>query len=129
MTKSKKKETFDGSDVCVCLHTALRKSCDSHITSAAYNLIHMIRVEPEKFNAWRIYGDIVAQLMSKGEKPLPAAKKAIELTDDAFYKEVEKARPAEGRPPEGSTAALHALLCTLRCFDANDWAGFVSYLE
>lgn len=128
MTKSKK-EPLEGFDVCMYLHTALRKSCDSSITSAAYNLIHMIDFQPRKFDPWWAYGNIVARLIQNKKKPLEAAKAAVELLDREFCDVRNKARDAGEGFPDGCMQAMHALKCTLECFDANDWAGFVSYLE
>ena len=59
---------IDKNDVCIAMHTALRKYCDSDITSAIYNLIHLIHdMKPRKLNAWLILGELVADRLNSQE--------------------------------------------------------------
>ena len=124
---------LDGNDVCVCLHTALRKYCDSKITSAAYNLIQMIcnmkKLKP-KANAWTMLGDRIAEMINEGKAPLSATKIAIRQLDKMFSERVTRPRHRKGkRPPGDSLTVLHALQCTLLCFEDDDLEGFVALLE
>ncbi len=83
-----KKNDIEGIDACVCMHTALRKCCDSKITSAAYNLIHIIDIRPEKFDAWRILGNLVAEGMNRSDvnwSGSVALASAVEKLLDEFH--------------------------------------------
>lgn len=124
------KEKIEGQDACVMMHTALRKCCDSKITTAAYNLIHIIDVEPASLNAWRILGDLVAEDVNKGMRGRAALERAAEKLDRVFHDEYARARDGDGaRPPENAKSTMWALLSTLRCFDENDLEGMAAYLD
>ena len=124
---------LEGTDVCICLHTALRKYCDSKITSAAYNLIHLIcntKLKP-KHCPWHLFGDMVAEIMSAGQRPLMAVKHSIHHLDDQYFKRVIEPRRKKGKSayPKDARTWLHALQCTLECFDEHDLGAFVALLE
>jgi hypothetical protein len=116
----KPKLALDGPDVCACMHTALRKCCDSPITSAAYNLIYLIDL-PE-FDPWQFYGGLVAELLGAGEKPVEAAVGAARTLEDKYMSFV---REKGGNPRR---QALLALSCTFECFNEKDWEGFAAFL-
>lgn len=115
---------LDGSDVCVAIHSALRKVCDSKITSAAYNLIHLIETPPhlEKLNPWTLLGKSVADHLADGTDPAQALRLAVVDLRGAYY---EASRHAD----RGNTEAqLHALTCTFLCFTDDDYACAAAYL-
>jgi hypothetical protein len=125
---------WDGSDVCVAVHTAMRKLCDSKITSAAYNLIHLICAAKlkAKHSPWRLFGAVLAEHLNHDPKVDAAniAKRAANSLDDLYYERIAEPRRKEGKDayPEGTRNWLHALQCTLQCFDEDDWAAAVAYL-
>lgn len=123
-------EPLNGADACIIMHTALRKCCDSKITSAAYHLIQLINIEPPEQNAWRILGNMVAKMINMGLEPLVALRRAVRHLNDEFCREVVK--PAnQGGPKEveNARATMHALQCTLECFDETDLQGMAGYLD
>lgn len=134
----KKIEDIRGNDVCMCLHTALRKCCDSRITTAAYNLVHLICDSqlPEEYDPWRLYGELVAIELNKPHRVVARSKADIQSCaitaakrlDDTFMGRRAAAREAGVTIPSRCTTSLHALVSTLECFDAKDWKGFVGYL-
>lgn len=123
---------FEGTDVCMCMHTALRKYCDSNITSAAYNLIHLIcdsSVKP-KHSPWRLLGRLTANRLNASVAPIPAVMAAVDNLDDAYFDHVVTPRRKKGKGwPKGARQWLYALQCTLQCFDESDWEGLVALLE
>jgi hypothetical protein len=128
MTKSKKNPPLDGTDACQLMHTALRKACDSKITSAASNLIHIIHITPEKWNPWRMLGALVAKELNAGKKPAAALEHAIAKLDDTYMDQVVADRDKE-KIPDGACSTMYALKCTLECFSKDDVKGMASYLE
>jgi hypothetical protein len=128
MTKPKENPPLEGNDACVLMHTALRKACDSKITSAAYNLIHTIHIEPEKWDPWRMLGALVAKELNAGKKPVPALESAIARLDNVFMDQVVAYRDKE-MVPDDARSMMYALKCTLECFAASDVRGMASYLE
>jgi len=128
-------EKWEGSDVCVAIHTAMRKLCDSKITSAAYNLIHLICQAnlKAKYSPWRLYGDLLAEHLNKNPEVDIAniAMRAANSLDDKYYERIVVPRREKGKEsyPDGVRNWLHALQCTLQCFNEGDWAATVAYLE
>jgi len=137
-------ENIEGNDACVMMHTALRKCCDSKITSAAYNVIHLLcemDFKPYKFHPWRVYGALVAERMAS--PPLkPGLAKGLKLDcgasilkraatdlDDRFHAVLREAKEKRETVPDNCRSALHALTCVLACFDDKDWCGMAAYLE
>jgi hypothetical protein len=125
----KKKVELDGSDACVLMHTALRKLCDSKITSAVYNLVHLIcDYEPEHFSPWRLLGELVAFNMRRGASPEDALRAAHRVLGDAMNERIVKRREAGEEPASEVRQALSALEYTMACFSDEDWAGMAGYL-
>lgn len=91
---AKKKQLMTGSDACVCMHTALRKLCDSRITSAAYNFIHILCDMDElgDLNPWLVLGEFVAEEINKGRKPYVALTMAAGYLDRKFSEKINIAR-------------------------------------
>lgn len=123
----------DGAEACVRMHTALRKICDSKITSAAYNLVHLIADrQPAEVNGWRIFGNLVAGNLERNLDPPAAVRAALGALDGAYEEAVGRWRaPEKGASRvEGDHArvALLALRCTFQCFDDADLHGVAGYL-
>lgn len=143
MSKTEEVEV-QGNDACVMMHTALRKCCDSKITSAAYNVIHLLcemDFKPHKFSPWRMYGTLVAERL-KAPPSNPGLPKGLKLTrgasickravadlDDRFVAVLREAKEKREVIPDNCRSALYALLCVLECFDDKDWIGMAAYLE
>jgi hypothetical protein len=128
--KANKKHTLEADDACGLMHTALRKCCDSKITSAAYHLIQMIHVRPEIWDPWILLGKIVAKRINEsGNKPLEALKVAAGHLNEAWLDICDKERTAGREPPSGARNALYALTCILELFSEEDLVGMSSYLE
>ncbi len=129
--KTEATEKLTGADACVCMHTALRKCCDSKITSAAYNLIHMINFKPDKFDPWRFFGGLVAERVNHGEKPASAVQAAIDELSDRFLDQLDskenRALP-RAELPDGALNALYALRCIFQCFSKGDITAVAAYL-
>ncbi len=102
-----KKLNIDRDVLGECLHTALRKLCDSPATSAAWNLIYLAD------DAWKHYLDLAA----KNLKGMTA--------DDAWHGLRKAAEEMEYHGKHGYAA----LYCIFKCFDENDWEGFSGYLS
>lgn len=97
--------TFEKSDFAMCLHTALRKCCDSHATSVAYHIIEGMDNEE-----WSAFTDIVFENWEKG-----ASIKGTCL-NTGLFSSTWKFKPL-----------TMALLCVFKLFDTTDWTGFVYY--
>ncbi len=138
MTKKKKREPLEGNDACIAMHTALRKCCDSPITSAAYNLVHLVcgmDFGSDEQDPWRIYGRLVADSINgvyeRKEKllnPYIPCKLNIEKLEDAFHELQVRLRKNDARLPDNAREALYALTGVFKCFDTEDWQGMASYL-
>jgi hypothetical protein len=131
-----KKPKMTGADACVAMHTALRKCCDSPITSVAYNLIHMIgdaEIKPRSLDPWLMLGEMMAEQLAKG--PGHSVEIVIEFAGKEEllrrWAATNDARRKAGRPdaPTRASNALHALVCTLRCFSRADIEGMTTYLD
>lgn len=104
---------------CEALHTALRKCCDSPITSVAWNVIHMLGDSD-----WADYGRAVVERLH-GKTFATKREVVAELV-----KITEEHGPANAPGiyrwiMQPSRAALK---CTLDLFSADDWLGFASFL-
>ncbi len=129
-----------GGDACLMMHTALRKCCDSKITSCLYNLVHLVDIRPEKFDPWRIYGGIVADLVNARLPPKVAVKTAHERLRERFNSVMEHAeRDRQARSiaretslpveaPREATTWMFAIDCALACFADSDWEAMAEYL-
>jgi hypothetical protein len=127
---AKKKEPMTGSDACVYMHTALRKACDSKITSSVYNMVHLVKVEPHKYDPWRFFGQLVADRLNNGEKPWSAVVGAHAELENKF---LDLLYPDVGRKPDDvpreATTWLYAFSCAMCCFSKRDWEGMAAYLK
>lgn len=120
---------LDGSDVCVAIHSALRKVCDSKITSAAYNLIQLIETPPqlEKLNPWILLGKSVADHLADGIDPAKALRLAVGGLGDTYYEALDTM--SSRRDDRGNTGdQLRALTCTFQCFTNDDYECAAAYL-
>jgi len=126
VSAKKKREPMTGSDACVCMHTALRKCCDSKITSCVYNLVHLVDVEPERFDPWRFLGQLVAARVNKGQKPEDALMDAHVEFEDKFLDSLDGDK--HGGLPREATAWMYALSCAMHCFSTRDFQGMAAYL-
>lgn len=88
-----------------CLHTSLRKYCDSKPTLLAWNIIELT----EK-TSWLDYLKLVNAELSKGDEPFQSVKTAWQNlpTKDAEH---------------------NALALVFDLFSENDWIGFVAILN
>lgn len=134
------RKEMSGSDACLMMHTALRKCCDSKITSCLYNLVHLVDVRPEKFDPWKIYGLIVADLVNARLPPKDSVKMARERLRERFNSVMEHAErdrrdraiaretsiPVEA--PREATTWMFAIDCALACFTEPDWEAMSEYL-
>jgi hypothetical protein len=132
-SKSETKQQIAGNDACVYMHTALRKVCDSPMTTAAYNLIHMLcamEFHPSRLDPWRMFGQLVADRVNKGENPAKAAKAANEQLDDVFSDEFCKVRDEKKeRLDEDCRTAMYTLHSVFRCFNDAEWERMTHYLN
>jgi hypothetical protein len=134
--KPKPKTEMTGGDACLNMHVALRKLCDSPATSCLYNLVHILEL-PEKHNAWRLYGQLVADRVNAidgrrseggaGESYATALKEARKALADAFFSEGRLRK--RGEWPEHAETWLHAVDSALSCFSQQDWEGMAGYFE
>lgn len=117
-------ERLEGHDVCCLIHTALRKCADSPITTAAYNLIHVIHVKSERFDPWLMFGTMVAERL-QDMTPQEAFAHALEGFDDRFFSLADHSSDY----PDGCRHLAWALEGVLRCFSKADIAAAAAYLE
>jgi hypothetical protein len=122
------KTEMDGSYACEAMHTALRKCCDSKITSAVYNIIRLIDVAPVRFDAWRMLGALVAKKVNQGHTPLDALRTSHAELEASFYAVVRQAHDKAERVPTEAHSSLYALSCAMACFKKEDWQGMAAYL-
>lgn len=127
----KEAEQLQGNDVCMMLHTALRKICDSPPTTSVYNLVHLIcafNFTPRKFDPWRYYGEQVALLINEGADPNEAVRRAHGRIDD-FLTNLSEAKQKGETIPDNAQTAAYTLKSALRCFSKDDWLGMAAYLH
>ena len=129
---------MDGDDVCVSLHTALRKCCDSKATTAAYNLIHLIQDKPGHVNPWRVLGDLVAT-QTPGSSPASVVlRKTVTVQPGEFeslwvqaWSKREFETMKNERLSDTGRDLLHwtkSLSAIFELFNENDWKGMAAYL-
>jgi hypothetical protein len=110
-------------------HAPRSECCDSPVTSAAYNLVHLIDVKPKRFDAWVLYGQLVVEALQAGTKPADAVSRSATALDNAFFDRVVKPAHDENKKlPDQAQTILYALYCTLRCFSDEDFDGMAAYL-
>ena len=107
------------------MHAALRKVCDSTQTSALYNVIHLLPDWPAPFHPWKLYGQLVAQMIEAGQERSNAVILAAQRLDDEWYGKTKQGRQNE---PEKVRLALSAMVCLFKLFQAEDWACMAAYL-
>ncbi len=120
--KSKKKDPSTPTaeqieDMGCNLHTALRKCCDSPITSAAWNIVHVMPQE-----AWRSF--LAAMVGSKTGADL---KIRFHAWYEGTAQDVESSLSKADRHNDRSIAVTFR--CILRVFDDDDWDGMAGFLE
>lgn len=132
MTDKPKIPALTPVDACMVMHTALRKCCDSKITSAVYNLVHLIcamNIKPEQLDPWRLLGELVVEQMTNDGAPAVALRRAAKKLTDRYMDRYCEARDKGLALPSEQLCAMHALACSLACFDDKDWAGMAEYLS
>jgi hypothetical protein len=106
------------------LHVALRKGCDSSASSAAWNLIYLLK--PKQWNGFLKHVEKGFEAFSvtvTGE-----TKKLTERAlDEALAKQLKKVVTKWEPYGEGHEAV--ALHCVFDLFSENDWHGFASFLS
>ncbi len=124
-------ETIEGTDVCVCIHTALRKACDSPETSLLYNLIHMVSDLPPTMDPWRFFGAQIAEALN-ARKPDDKLKlwvvidKVARRLDDSWFDTFHKL--PHNADYDRCRVAAKTLYCALKLCDEDDFAGMAAYL-
>lgn len=101
------------------MHTALRKVCDSKITSLAYNVVRLVDA------GWSAYARLVAAELAAGSQPVAAAKTAAAKLDHLD----ERQEGNEWLTKEKARSEQMALVCTFALFTPIDWECFAAYLE
>lgn len=92
------------------LHTALRKACDSTVTSLAWNYLNFAD------DAWSTY----LKLVKPDWERVKTRTEALELLKES----------AEDLPNlKTVTSELMTLHLIFKLFDEKDWEGFATYLE
>jgi hypothetical protein len=113
-TSRSEKEPLEWHRYGECLHTALRKGCDSAWTSVAWNVVHLMN------DSWEQFLRDIAKYEPKNAETL----------DHAASMWRAKALP---RNEDGSDIRDHyarqIFAIALDNFDSDDWEGFASYLE
>ena len=120
-----------GGNACISMHTALRKVCDSHITSAAYNFITLIDVKPIALDPWRIFGRLVAQKIVQDPKRLPTLilQEAHRELEDELHRVVDSHLKINSTQPKNLTLIFNTLNCIFKCFTQADWDCMAAYLS
>lgn len=103
-----RKHKLDKFELAECLHTALRKCCDSTPASIAWNVIHLLSSE-----TWESYLNTVFMALSE--------KKSQEEIVSA----VKKSSLGWSIIADYPGVALH---CSFKLFDDDDWYGYSSFL-
>ena len=121
-----KLELGNWGDLGACVHTALRKCCDSTVTSLAYNLVHACDRE------WDHLLKIMHDEISKVEDPTPGS------VADSMLQLFEKLSIFDDRWPygphdpksktPGDANLFQALVLAFRLFDRDEWLGAHAYL-
>lgn len=120
-----KQEKLEGNDVCVCIHTALRKACDSKPTSLLYNLIHMMNLDTP-MEPWRFFGAAVAERLGGKKKPAEIIAALSEDFFDVWFEKFMQQRGEKGFDEAEQQA--QTLSCALQLCDKGDFEGMAAYL-
>ena len=106
-----------------CLHTALRKGCDSKATSIAHTMIKL-----SNGALWNLYLETVKDQIVQIDniKDLPKILKEVstELFEDAYLKAQHKDKSLEE-----NWDYFWVLKYSFDLFSDSDWEGYVSYLK
>lgn len=124
-------ERIEGTDVCVCIHTALRKACDSPETSLLYNLIHMVSDLPVTMDPWRFFGAQIAEVLNKGKenrltKPGLVIRNVAAQLDDSWFDTFHKL--PHNADYDRCRVAAKTLYCALKLCDDGDFEAMAAYL-
>jgi hypothetical protein len=99
-------------DISVLLHTALRKTCDSTVTSAAWNLMFLLDQETTE----AFYDAIWKRLATiRPEAKILEVRRCVRL---GITKDLEYA----------GNHQRSLAWCVFKMFDEADWAGYCTYL-
>lgn len=102
---------YKGDEVYCAIHTALRKGCDSKITSAMYNAFHGLSPEARRW----VCEPIETVLNSKNGY----------ATVEEFVTAVKTACIAAERNHQAETVMIQ---CMYALFDDRDWDGYLTFL-
>jgi hypothetical protein len=108
-TSMDKFKLYDGEEVYACLHTALRKLCDSKITSAAWNAFQNLSGDARRWVC----------------EPVEQALKGSYETIEAFEQACKTACMDAEYMGVSEKAMVH---CMYELFSADDWSGYLGYL-
>lgn len=127
-----KKPALEGNDACMLMHTALRKACDSKITSSVYNMIHLVDIKPEKYDPWRFLGKLVADRLNEGAEPVQALGMAHTEWERRFLDFWLEGRKRDSdqpsAPSDDARTWMYALSSAMHCFSDSDWKGMAAFL-
>ena len=98
-------------DLSFDLHTALRKCCDSDVTSLAWNLFHIISKKATKVFYDAVWSAIQTKEPTNQAQVISAVRDAIMSIRYA------------------GDCHLSALHCCFRMFSTDDWANYCQYLS
>lgn len=124
----KKKEPMTGNDACMLMHTAMRKCCDSHITSLLYNAVHLCDVKPQEQSPWSFFGKLVAGHVASGVKPSPAIKQAAAELRDRFDDHLRALKDQGEKVNEDARTWCMVLVCSMKCFKELDFVAMAGFL-
>jgi hypothetical protein len=100
-------------DLGLLLHTALRKLCNSRVTSAAYNVIHLL-VDHDR-ESWSVHLNAVwDELESRKPKTPEEVRDAVKIASTQRMGCV--------------SAGTNALYCLFLMFSDEDFQGYVGFL-
>lgn len=100
------------SDVCASLHVALRKACDSTVTSALWNLIHVL--DDDVMHAWIEVGKAIVEELNAGSVPKEALRSVIYRKTPNLHRQAHH--------------AYRAIRLLVEMFDEKDLEAAVSFL-
>lgn len=110
------KITATPDDVTLLAHVGLRKCCDSHVTSAAWNLLHIVEGDDRAWLIARMVAGLEdAQKHALADGVLETAFKRALTLDNADWPVVGYLR--------------RALVCVFRAFDEHDWSGMTAFMR
>jgi hypothetical protein len=125
-------------EACGSMHTALRKCCDSHASSALYNLIWILKF-PDEFNPWIVFGELVAQhinqtnakhtrTLNREQAILVILKLSVASLSSTYEDMIIEAKGRGEKLPERCEPALYAVDGVLQSMDDEDLGRMGCYL-